>query len=369
MESDTFDLRLARTLIPLKNMSTSHLLALLDGTRVEVFCAGDALFSEGFADGDRIYLLHGEVLLSNSRGDSRVVQAGDTLLPLSPFQPRQHTASAQSDCSVLRLNGDRLDQLITWSAVADYLQLALSLKRELDDDIDWIMSVLRSNLFFKVSPLHVEDIFAQLEPVTVSAGDVVIRQGEAADHCFFIREGEAEVSRYHDGVRSRLADVGPGRCIGEDALVNRTVRNASVTMRTDGFLMRLSKHDFYRLMQEPPVASLALADLREALAAGAVAVDVRSEEEYMASHLRQAANVPLDLLGIKARLLSDRQRYVLYCDTGRRSRAAAYLLKRQGFDVVALNDCMQVFTSAACRDLLEMGGNYLLQGGVAVAGQ
>jgi CRP-like cAMP-binding protein len=369
MEYDNFDLKLTRSLSPLKSMSTSHLLALLDGTSVDTLCAGDVLFTAGHYDDQHIYLLHGEVTFSWPDGRGAIIRAGETLLPLSSFQPRQVTAVANTDCSVLRIPRERLDKLLTWSAVADHLQLNLSLRRELDDDIDWIMAVLRSNLFFKVSPLHVEDILARLEPQTVLAGEVVIRQGDVGDRCFFIREGEAEVSRYHNGVRTRLADVGPGRCIGEDALVNEALRNASVTMRTDGCLMSLSKKDFLLLLQEPAVESLALSAMREALQGGAVAVDVRSEEEYIQSHIRQAVNVPLDLLGIKARLLNKKTTYITYCDTGRRSRAAAFFLRNQGFNTFALADCATLFGAADWQDILETNNNYLLREGVAVPGQ
>lgn len=179
-------------------------------------------------------------------------------MPIAHHQPRAFTAIAESDCSLLRIDSDRLDKLLTWSEVADYLQLSISRQRDLDEDVDWMMTVLKSNLFFKVPPLNVEHIFSRLTPQVVYSGDVIIRQGEMGDFCYFIKEGEAEVTRHIDGKRQHLATIGIGRCFGEDALVNETVRNASVSMSSDGVLMRLDKQDFYRLLKEPNVASIEL---------------------------------------------------------------------------------------------------------------
>lgn len=364
-----FDLSITRTLVPLKDMSESHLLALLDDAETEVICAGQTIFESGSYDSQHVYLLYGDVTLAAADGTTELVKGRATLKPLAHHQPRRHTALAHSDCSILRIKSERLDQLLTWSEIADYLQLRISRQRDLDEDIDWMMTVLRSNLFFKAPPINVEEIFSRLTPQVVYAGDVIIRQGEMGDQCYFIKEGQAEVTRHIDGKWQHLADIGIGRCFGEDALVNETVRNASVVMTTDGVLMRLDKQDFYRLLKEPEVAVVTLDDLEQALAAGAVAVDVRSEEEYSECHLREAVNIPLNLLSIKARLLGPAIPYIFYCDTGRRSRAAAHLLIEQGFNAVALDDCAALLREPRWAGLLDNTHNYVLREGRPVQGQ
>lgn len=364
-----FDLKLTHTLVPLKDMSASHLLALLDDAEAEIVCAGQTLFSVGNYDQQHVYLLHGDVLLTDEHGGSHLIKGRETLMPLAHQQPRRYTAVAQTDAGILRINSERLDKLLTWSEVADYLQLNISRQRDLDEDIDWMMTVLKSNLFFKVPPINVEQIFSRLTPQVVYAGDVIIRQGELGDQCYFIKEGEAEVTRHVDGKRQHLAHIGVGRCFGEDALVNETVRNASVTMISDGVLMWLNKQDFYRLLKEPSVATVMLEDVQQALLDGAVAVDVRSEEEYSGEHVREAVNIPLNLVAIKARLLTQEQLYILYCDTGRRSRAAAYLLAQQGYRTLALDDCALLFGQQRWQSLLENNHNYVLRDGRSVAGQ
>lgn len=364
-----FDLNLTRTLVPLKDMSESHLLALLDDAVVEAVCAGQTLFTAGNYDAQHVYLLHGDVALVGADGVRAKIKGRSSLFPIAHQQPRQCSAVAETDCSVLRLSSERLDKMLAWSQVADYLQLIISRERDLDEDVDWMMIVLKSNLFFKVPPLNVEQIFSRLTPQVVYAGDVIIRQGELGDQCYFIKEGEADVTRHTESKRQHLATIGVGRCFGEDALVNETVRNATVMMRTDGVLMRLEKQDFYRLLKEPSVATLALSELAGTIAKGIVAVDVRSEEEYSEAHLPQAVNIPLNILSIKSRLLVKDKLYVFYCDTGRRSRAAAHLLAQHGYRALALDNCVQLFSPAGAQQYLTDTQNYVLRNGDVILGQ
>lgn len=364
-----FDLHLTHALVPLKDMSESHLLTLLDGAQAETICPGQTLFAAGSYDGQHVYLLHGDVALIADSGMRSLIKGRSTLFPIAHQQPRQVTAVAETDCSVLRINSEQLDKLLTWSQVADYLQINISRERDLDEDVDWMMTVLRSNLFFKVPPVNVEQIFSRLTPQVVYAGDVIIRQGELGEQCYFIKEGEAEVLRHQDGKRQQVATIGVGRCFGEDALVNDAARNATIVMRTDGVLMRLEKQDFYRLLKEPSVATLAFNELQGAIAKGAVMVDARSEEEYSEGHFAQAVNVPLNILAIKGRLLNKENTYIFYCDSGRRSRAAAHLLAQQGYQTLALEHCAQLFTPQGQSQFLTDTHNYLLRDGVSVQGQ
>lgn len=363
-----FDLSLTRTLVPLKDMSEAHLLELLSNSDSEIICAGQTIFARGSYDAHHIYLLHGNVRLVDENNGSTLVKGRSSLLPIAHHQPRLVTAIAESDCSVLRVDSERLDKLLAWSQVADYLQLNISRQRDLDEDIDWMMTVLKSNLFFKVPPINVEEIFSLLTPQVVYAGDVVIRQGELGDRCYFIKEGQAEVWRHSESGRQLLAGVGVGRCFGEDALVNEAPRNASVVMKTDGVLMTLNKQDFFRLLKEPQVASVSLESYAEKIATGAVAVDVRSEEEYSELHLNSAVNIPLNLLGIKSRMLDKNRTYIFYCNTGRRSRAAAHLLTQQGYQAFALDDCVNLFSQTRWQPLLDSSSNFLLRDGVAQKG-
>ncbi len=329
-------LAVAKAFVPLGVLKHTYLDYLLQQANVDYVCAGQRLFEQGTCDYRHQYLLNGRVQLDYASGYTESIAAKDALLPLAHEMPRPCDGIAVTDCTILRLDSDRLDRILSWSQIADYLLGELSVVRDRDEDIGWIKTVLNSNLFYKVPPVNAESILDRMVPQMVMAGDVIVRQGEIGNGCYFIKEGTARVTyRSETGEVQHLADIGVGRCFGEDALVYETLRNATVTMTTDGVLMRLSKEDFKLLLLEPQVEEVTEEDFSE-FAEPPVYLDVRSQSEYDQGHLVLAANVPLNLLALKKRLLRPDVPYVLYCDTGRRCRAAAYLLGKQGFNTFAL---------------------------------
>lgn len=357
----------AQTLSPLKCMRKPFLEDLFKHSAVQTVFAGQVIFENGAFDYQHIYLLHGDVELVYPNGHTELVKGRDQASALAHQQPRPCRAIAKKDCSILRIDSDRLDRTLSWSQIADFLMSEISMQRDLDEDVEWMQTVLNSNLFFKVPPVNATHIFGRLTPMVVLADEVLIRQGQIGDCCYFIKEGRADILVRHDDkeMPEKVAEVGPGRCIGEDALVNETVRNATVKMKTDGVLMRLEKSDFLLLLKEPMVEELDENEMAE-LPDKPVLVDVRSDEEYSAGHLAFSANIPLSLLSLKKRLLSSGKNYVFYCDTGRRSRAAAWLLGKEGYSVFALRDG---FVGAGMADNLVQETGYILRDGELLSGQ
>jgi phage shock protein E len=72
---------------------------------------------------------------------------------------------------------------------------------------------------------------------------------------------------------------------------------------------------------------------REYLGEGALVIDVRSEGEFAAKHLRGAINIPVDRVDSLApqRLKDRNQVLLLHCESGMRSAAAQRKLARMGF--------------------------------------
>lgn len=76
---------------------------------------------------------------------------------------------------------------------------------------------------------------------------------------------------------------------------------------------------------------------RDAVAGGALLLDVRTPEEFAGGHLPNALNVPLQVLpGRVADLAAKHPRIVVYCRSGGRSAQAAGLLRAAGVEVVDL---------------------------------
>jgi len=178
----------------------------------------------------------------------------------------------------------------------------------------------------------------RLQRMSYAAGDVVIRQGEEGDFFYVIVEGRCSVSREtplnREGIR--LAELGMGETFGEEALISGATRNATITMLTDGVLMRLAKDDFNTLLNEPMLQWVDYEQGMQIVAKGGMWLDVRLPSEYEHWHLEPSLNVPLYFIRLKIKTLDPTVRYVLVCDNGRRSSAAAYILSERGFEAHVL---------------------------------
>jgi len=123
-------------------------------------------------------------------------------------------------------------------------------------------------------------------------------------------------------------------------LIAEAKRNATVTMTTDGVLMRLNKQDFRELMNEPLLQWVSADAARKIISQGGRWLDVRLPSEHQNLAIEGALNVPLYLIRLKLSTLDRNKPYVVYCDTGRRSSAAAYILVERGFDAYVLQGGM-----------------------------
>jgi cAMP-dependent protein kinase regulator len=85
---------------------------------------------------------------------------------------------------------------------------------------------------------------------SVDAGQELVREGDFSYEFMAIEEGQAEVSRGGEHV----ADLGPGDFFGEMGLLERTLRNATVTARTPMRLVTLSGWDLKRVERAAPEA-------------------------------------------------------------------------------------------------------------------
>lgn len=331
---------LLKTLVPVNALTDDHLKTLLRNQSIESVFSGQCIFSKNEYDGNNVYLLSGSVRIVDDE-KSVLLDASDPLskYPLSHRQPRECTITAETDCSIMRFNSEELDSMLAWDQASNYIVLDISGQRDLDEDADWMVTLLKSNLFYKVPPMNIRLILDKFEPQYVSSGETILRQGEIGDSCYYIKEGVAGVYQsIGDRNTSELvAELGVGRCFGEDALINEVGRNASIVMHSNGVLMKLKKQDFFLLLKQPTVKKEIFVAAKEKIVSGAQWLDVRTQDEYEKGHAEKTLNMPLDLLKLKSRMLSKEQEYITYCNSGRRSEAAAYLLAQEGFNVSALS--------------------------------
>ncbi len=141
-----------------------------------------------------------------------------------------------------------------------------------------------------------------MQRVPYKAGEVVIKQGDEGDYFYAIVNGSCIVTREtplnKEGIK--LAELGVGDTFGEEALIAEAKRNATVTMMTDGVLMRLNKQDFRELMNEPLLQWVsfdeAQRDHRQGAASGWT-FGLPSEHANLA--IEDSLNIPLYFIRLK----------------------------------------------------------------------
>ena len=107
-------------------------------------------------------------------------------------------------------------------------------------------------------------------------------------------------------------------------------------MLVDGVLVRLAKQDFRELMNDPLVHYVDETQARQILDRGGKWLDVRLPSEFQNLSIEGSVNVPLYFIRLKLGTLDPSTPYIVCCDTGRRSAAAAYILVEKGFDAYVL---------------------------------
>lgn len=329
---------LLQTFVPLNSLSAERLDYLLEGQQLETLPPGAEICRRGESDGYTVYLLSGEVTLEGEGGATQTLDAGDieASYALAPEQPRQATVRARSSVNILRFESKRLDRVLAWDQSTESLERALSALQPGENN-EWIVRLLQSRLFYRLPPANVVELFKRLKPEPVVAGQSIIRRGDEADCCYMIKSGMVEVTIPGDSGPVTLALLEKGQYFGEEGLLIEGTRNADITMTTDGVLMRLDKADFDTLLKSPSLALVEFAAAMAQVEAGqAQWLDVRLGEEQERGVLKGAICLPLQSLRVKSRMLPKDRRYIVYCDTGRRSAAAAFLLGVMGYDTQIL---------------------------------
>ena len=338
-EAQTLPLSLLRNFSPLDGLKMENLRALARKTTLREMGQGRVLFKEGDTDKRTYYLVSGTLDLLAEGHVVGTLKAGtaDAKHPVAPVLPRRCTARVASDrIEYVSIDSDLLDVLLTWDQTGTYEVGELQAGAAAGGD--WMTLLLQSRAFHRIPPANLQAVFMRMQRINYSAGDTVIRQGEDGDYFYAIVSGHCVVTREtplnREGIR--LAELGMGDTFGEEALISGAKRNATVTMTTDGVLMRLGKDDFNSLLNEPMLHWVDYEVAKGIVAAGGRWLDVRLPSEFEHCHFEQAINVPLYFVRLKLKTLETAIPYVVCCDNGRRSSAAAYILGERGFDTYVL---------------------------------
>ena len=314
-------------LAPLGLLSAEHLRDLADVALFERAARGSDPLAAHRGAKHSVFLLRGEVLLMFEGGGTLVVVGGtgDGRLPLNRRPVAVARSRAISDLELLVLDDEVLDIMLTFDQVAAGATIARVARGSFS------LANLRHGVFARLPPARIEELLARFERIDAKRGEVVIREGEEGDYYYVIESGRCQVDRLVGGVRVALAELKSGDAFGEEALASEARRNATVTLATDGRLLRLGKRDFKELLGEPLLQRVGYGEGLERVARGATWLDVRYPSEYRYDRLPGALNVPLNEVRNSFPVLDATREYIVYCQSGRRSSAAAFLFAQHGF--------------------------------------
>jgi len=195
------------------------------------------------------------------------------------------------------------------------------------------LSSLKSGALAQLPAPHIEELLKRFERIHVARGQAVIHEGDAGDYYYLVGAGRFQVERLVGGAKVVLAELKSGDTFGEEALVSEAKRNATVVALSDGELLRVRRADFNDLMREPLLRRIGFHDAAQKVREGALWLDVRYPSEYQFDKLPGAINVPLAEVRNMFAVLDRSREYVAYCQSGRRSAAAAFLFAQRGFRV------------------------------------
>jgi len=332
------DAKQLNALSPVNSLLPDNARELLSKVSALSFEPGFYIFKMGDTEKNHVYVLEGEVELVKDKKVIKIIKAGtpEALQPIAHGFPRTSSARAKGSVVVTKIDSDMLDLMLTWDQTGSYMVDSM----EDDDETDWMSRILQTPAFHRIPAANIQAIFMRMESTKYKPGDKIIEQDQEGDYFYIIKEGRCLVTRSTPanpkGVK--LATLSVGDSFGEEALISDSKRNATVTMLSVGHLMRLKKEDFNSLLNEPLLNWVGYDEAKKLIEEGAVWLDVRLPDEHRAVSIKGSINIPLIFLRMKASSLDKNKKYILYCDTGRRSSAASFLLNEKEIESYVLTD-------------------------------
>jgi CRP/FNR family cyclic AMP-dependent transcriptional regulator len=114
-------------------------------------------------------------------------------------------------------------------------------------------------MFEDVEPEHLAAVAAVASAKTCQRGETVVREGDAGDSVFAIRQGTLKVSIAEGGGRvTALGIMGPGEIFGELSLLDGCPRSATVIALTRAKLVVIERQSFWKLLESSPRAGISV---------------------------------------------------------------------------------------------------------------
>ncbi len=232
----------------------------------EVECAGGDFLMRTGDPGDRMYVIvSGRMAVMVVRGGKeeqviREMGPGEVVGEVALVVGGERTASVRAleTCRLVSLSRARFENLLKIHPVTSRRVSQLVLER-------LQLSHLAPQLcrIFGPMPLEVlHKLEAEIEWLTLEAGQDLVRRGSPADAVYVVVSGRLRaVLETPDGDEQVLNEIGPGEPVGEIELLTGGPRVATAYAVRDSSLARLSSEAFSRLIDRYPQAMFPISQI------------------------------------------------------------------------------------------------------------
>jgi CRP-like cAMP-binding protein/Fe-S-cluster-containing hydrogenase component 2 len=172
------------------------------------------------------------------------------------FYPRSATVRAESDVVAYEMLRNVLDIMMknkTFRAQID----ANYRRRALENHLRGVP------MFADLSPDFIEHLKESVELQRYAPGQIIARQGDAADCFYLVRIGFVKISENYPGGEMVLAYLSRGDYFGEIGLLGGGVRTATCTALDHVEVVRISGDDFRQMIERFPTVRAGLAAVAE----------------------------------------------------------------------------------------------------------
>ncbi|MGV6852023.1 MAG: cyclic nucleotide-binding domain-containing protein, partial [bacterium] len=242
--------------------------------------------------------------------------------------PRNGKIVAITETRYMWLEGNRVDQLLGWSGLCTADAIAEGCER---------MSLVQHINSFRQLPLSVvREAFSRMRPRAVKAKEQIIQQGQEPEAFYLIESGAAEVWRTDPITEQKdcVAHLTVGGVFGEEAIIQGGKTHSDIIMVEDGELLVLERKDFESLIGPAMLREVDTEEAHQLIEDKKVELlDCRHEIEFEDERIPGCQLIPLDRMRRMSSKLDRAKEYLVYCRSGKRSLAAAYLLSERGFNV------------------------------------
>lgn len=242
-------LAILRAVPPLALVGDEGIEALIGETAMERRGVGEVVFREGDPPGD-FYIVH------SGRARAVAVSATGVETTLATLGPGDHFGEVSALRGVPRSATIRIAEDATLLVIpAGAFRRVIELRPEVRTSFDRYLAVygirefLKKCTVFGVVPSPIlNEILSRFRIQEVSAGDVIVREGEPSDAFFVIERGTFEVIEEGRPVNTLVE----GESFGEIGLLGGVPRSATVTAMSQGRLLALDREDFERVCRGAP---------------------------------------------------------------------------------------------------------------------